>query len=136
MKDKSIELNMDKLLMIQKGLEPKANMVLDKVAFDVEGIAKTLAPVLTGALRASIYVSGASGGSNYSSRASEAKSKAASKGKTIELLDEIKAEKMERIVGVGVVYGIFPEVNGKAYLVPAIEQVRPSFEKAWKVLFV
>lgn len=37
---------------------------------------------------------------------------------------------MERIVGVGVVYGIFPELNGKPYIVPAVEQVRPSFVKS------
>jgi len=136
-KKTTIMVDMHKLHMIEAGLLPKAVIILDKAAFDVEGIAKTLATVLTGAMRASIYVSGASGGGNYNARKSEAISKASSGGVTVEFHDEIKPEgKMERIVGVGVVYGIFPELNGKPYIVPAVEQVRPGFTQAWKALFI
>ena len=136
-KKTTIVLDTHKLKLVALGVLPKAMLILDKAAFDVEGIAKTLATVLTGAMRASIYVSGASGGSNYRARLSEATSKASSKGVSVDFHKEVKPDgKMERIVGVGVVYGIFPELNGKPYIVPAVEQVRPGFNKAWKALFV
>lgn len=77
--------------------------VVRKVAFDVEAQAKTRAPVATGALRNSIqtHVTGA-----------------------------LSAE-----VAVGVEYGVFVEMGttkraAKPFLEPAVNAVRPGFERA------
>ena len=131
----SISLKMNKLIELESTLGTRVSVLLDKGAFDVEAAAKRNAPVDTGALRASIYVSGASRGGNYSARVSEANGKAQTRGRTIKHGGEIKAQgKFIRIVGPSVIYGIFPEVQGQAYLGPAVEEVRPNFIKAWKML--
>lgn len=137
--DKIVKIDLDTSKidkMLGGVLEVKANRILDKAAFSIEAIAKTLAAVDTGAMRASVYVSGASGGSNYAKRKAEAMSKAASHGETREFHKEVSPTKrLERIIGASVIYAIFPEVMGQPYIVPAVEQERPKVNAAWKQLF-
>lgn len=45
------KLDTSKLKALSKDLEPRAQTLLDKVTFDIEGTAKDLAPVLTGFLK-------------------------------------------------------------------------------------
>lgn len=133
-KKTTIIVDMTKLHLMKAGIGPKAHAILDKAAFDIEAIAKELAAVLTGAMKSSIYVSGSSGGrSNYGER----KSDAAARNPDATFFDEVKPSgKFERIIGASVVYAIFPEIHGQPYIVPAVEQVRPGFTKAWKALVV
>ena len=132
-----VELDLSRLKQLQAGLKPRAHQILDKAALDVEAIAKTLAPVLTGALRASIYTSGLGGkGSSYGAHQIEAAGKGSAGGVKVEFVEEVMpAGPFERIVGPSVIYGIWPEVKGQPYLVPAVEQVRQGFERAWERLF-
>ena len=91
-----------------------------------------MAPVITGALRASIYVAGASGGTNYSARRAEAASKAAAAGKRVKFVGMIGPRSLlERVIAPSVNYAIFPELYGQAYLGPAVEANRDTFMNAW-----
>lgn len=108
----------------------RAHDILDKTAFDVEAVAKPLAAVDTGAMRSSVYVSGASGGSQYGQAITQAQ--ALRPG--VNVFDEVAPDgKFERIVGVAVEYAYWQELVNP-YLSPAVEQVRPDFVKAWSQL--
>lgn len=132
-KQVKIVVDTAKLELLKAGLAAKGHKLLDKTAFDVEATAKTLAPVDTGALRSSIYTSGASGGgSGYSAAMGDAASRASSRGKQVEFNDEVKpASQWQRIVAPSVVYAIFPEIRGHPYLAPAVEAHRAAFLAAW-----
>jgi hypothetical protein len=129
-----VEVELGPLLKLEKAVQERAHALLDKMAFDIEETAKTLAKVDTGAMRSSIYVSGASkgGGSGYSAAVAEAKGRAASRGKTVEFHDEIRpSSPFERIIAPSVKYGIYPELNGQPYIGPAVETHRANFIKGW-----
>jgi hypothetical protein len=130
------------LLTLKQSLQPKAHAILDKAAFDIEATAKTLAPVDTGALRASIYTSGASRGSSYAQAVAAAKGKIGTtgrrSGRRLEKLDfssEIHARHpFERIIAPSVAYAIFPELRGQKYIEPGVAMHRANFIKAWSEL--
>lgn len=120
------------LIYMKASAREKAMKVLDKAAFDIEAAAKSMAPVDTGALRSSIYVSGASGGSNYGARVAEASGKAATRGKKVKFTGEIGPRNtLERVIAPSVNYAIFPELSGQPYLEPAVEACRDAFVQAW-----
>lgn len=113
----------------------RAHDLLDKVAFDIEATARSLAPVDTGALKASIYTSGATGRDNYSSGKSAAQAAGRKGNKSIEFKPEVRSgDKYTRIIAASVNYAIFPELRGQAYMVPAVELHRPDFLRAWEQL--
>ncbi len=104
------------------------SQVVRKAAFDVQAAAATGAPVDTGFLRNSIYVETASD-STYGQGAS-------SPPKDAYLLPEIEKpeDDLTAYIGVGANYGIYQEMGtvhmpAHPYLAPAVEQVRPNFEK-------
>jgi hypothetical protein len=118
-------------------LEKKSMEVLDKAAFDIEADAKSLAPVDTGALKNSIYVSGARGrsGGSYATNKNAAKGAASAKGKKVKFTHEIKsASKWERIIAASVVYAVYPEFQGQPYMTPAVFRNRAAFIAAWSTL--
>lgn len=97
---------LDRLL---RDLPKEADAVVRKAAFDIEARAKRKAPVDTGALRNSIAV-----------------------------VDETRGD-AEAEVNVGAEYGAYVELGtvdraAKPYLAPAVEAVRPGFEKAMESL--
>lgn len=92
-------------------------------AEEVHSVAAVNAPVLTGRLKSTIYVSGPKG-STYGQGVTGSG----------ELLPEEKPQdKHEAIVGVAADYGIYPELGSAhapahPYLIPAVDTVRPRFE--------
>ncbi len=94
-------------------MEPRAREIVKGAAFEVEAKAKTLAPVDTGALRNSIETE--------------------------------QAGNLTWQVHDGVEYGLWQEIgfhhfgSGKfiqnAFMVPAVEAVRPEWEQKWSALF-
>lgn len=113
-----------------------ASAVVRKTAFDVEAHAKVNAPKDLGALANSIYtVTGSD--SNYPERSAEAR--AANPGVNI-LPQTAKPESdLEAVVAVGVNYGLPVELGtekaaAQPYLGPAVEAVRPGFERAAAVV--
>lgn len=128
----TVTVDASKLLKIKGGLAERAHKILDKAAFDIEGTAKQLAPVDTGALRSSIYVSGGSGGTRYEQGRSEATGKAQGRGKNIRFVLEVKAgNPFERVIAPSVVYAGFVE-DRKPYLAPAVRVHKMAFLKAWR----
>jgi len=109
-----VRLDTTRLDELTAEMEPRAEKVIEGAAYAVEGRAKTMAPVDTGALR-----------------------------------NSINAESAGRLtwrVSDGVLYGIYLELGyhhfGSGafiqipFMVPAVEQVRPEFERMWGGLFV
>lgn len=97
-----------KLRKIIADLKPGADRILRTSAFTIEGGAKQRAPVATGALRASIHT-------------------------------EPKGPLFYRVTD-GVEYGVFQELGthrmaAQPFMVPAVEEERKHFEKAWAELF-
>ena len=137
----TIRVNTAKLDLLTGSLRPRANFLLDKAAFDIEANAKPRTAYDTGALRSSLYVSGASGGGDYSQAASDAIAKAASGGKqtaprTINVMPEVKPRgDMQRVIGASVEYATFQEFY-QPFLLPAVENERPMFVEAWRLLFL
>lgn len=132
MNEIKIELDTSRLDQMIREIPERADMVLDKIAFDVERVAKPLTNVETGALRNSIYVSGASGGgTSYAGASSEAKALRPKAG----IVPEVRPSKrFERVIGASVNYAYWQELI-HPFLVPAVEQVRPQAQKEWKKLF-
>ena len=126
-----------------------------KAAFDIQAHAAKNAPVETGFLRNSIYVT-AAWGSTYAEdlervtappsgltksgkpRKLSAKKQAVKDKMQTDLLPEIAADPYndhEAWIGVGASYGIYLEMGTrhmapKPYLAPAVESVRDTFETA------
>ncbi len=108
------------------------SQVIRKTAFDIQGQANSTAPIDTGFLRNSIYVV-THDESTYGG-ATPSKPDAY-------LLPEIeKAEDdTTAYIAVGANYGIYLELGTrfmppKPYLAPAVETVRPQFEKAMSLI--
>lgn len=135
----TVKVNTARLEQLLKMLRPKADMILDKCAFDIEATAKGLAPVDTGALRASIYVAGASGRQGGVSSAQGAARRAGlNKGRhsgqtrtNISFSEPPSIEELQRAIGPAVSYAIFPEIQGQPYMRPAAEANRQNFIRAW-----
>jgi len=126
----SIALDTTRLDLLIGQLEPRAMTILDNVAFDIEASAKPYAKVDTGAMRSSIYVSGASGGTSYGNAASDAQALRPKAG----LVNEVRpANKWERIVGVAVEYAYWQELQ-QPFIGPAVEDNRRKAQSAWREL--
>lgn len=111
---------------IGKSIKPAAKQVVRKVAFDIQAQAQVRAPVDTGFLKNSIYVV-TSDSSSYKGGANA--------------LPEIARPSIETeaAVAVGANYGIHVEYGTvhqppQPYFRPAVEAVRPSFDKAMLLL--
>ena len=108
------KLDTARLDEITRQMEPRAQRILKSAAEQVEGIAKTEVPIDTGALRNSI--------SNE------------------------QVAPLTWWVSDGVEYGIYQELGFRhfgsgqfiqnAFMVPAVERVRPTFEQQWDELFL
>ena len=112
---------------LAKKLHDTVAQLVIKAAFDVEAMAKNLAPVDTGHLKSSIYVVPGKGESTY--------------GQNVEgdgeLLPEVEKPKsdQEAAVAVGATYGIYVEMGtrfagSQPFLMPAAEAMRGPFTAA------
>lgn len=130
-KQVQITLELGKLERLIDETPRRAHAVLDKAAFDVKRTAQPMTAFDTGAMRNSIYVSGASGkGSDYGGAVGEA----LTRRPTAKILDEVQPNnEFERVVGVAVEYAYWQELQ-KPYLTPAVEMVRPQLTEAWRQL--
>ena len=136
----TVKVNTARLEALLKQLHPKADMILDKCAFDIEATAKGLAPVDTGALRASIYVAapGKSGQGRGQSAQNAAKNASRNRGqrsgqtrRNITFTSLPSPDDLQRNIGPSVNYAIFPEIRGHPYMRPAAEANRNNFVRAW-----
>jgi hypothetical protein len=105
----SVTVDTSKLDKIIGQIKPRAEAILDKVAYDVESDAKIFAPVLTGTLRASIHV---------------IKPRALVRF----VLDGVE-------YGIYQEFGT-SRFGARPFIIPAIEKNRIPFEKAWNELIV
>jgi hypothetical protein len=127
-----VTVELGPLQKLRESLQPKAHAILDKASFDMLASAQANAPVDTGAMRASGYVSGTDGGqSNYS----EALAEASSRRETEFNAEEKPGTPFERVIGFSVIYALIQEIVHQAYLRPAVERHRTAFMNAWKGLF-
>jgi HK97 gp10 family phage protein len=126
-----IRLDTVELDRIASGLDKSVEQVIEAFAFEVEAEAKTLAPVLTGALRASIYTRTKSGGSQPTAIGSAPS-------------EEIPAPGGDVIatVGSGIEYGAFVELGthkmgAQPFLGPAVEDKAHDLNdgEMWRKLF-
>jgi hypothetical protein len=136
MSEIEIYLNFDKLDKLIENLDPRAEKIVEKIAFQVEAVAKTLAPVDTGALMNSIYTSTKQNNTPPNVNVKPG----------VRTYSLPNAKINEAYVGPSVDYGIYQEfghfaVNGvfvpaHPYLFPALFQARAMFNEIWKELFV
>lgn len=132
----SVTTKLDTRLLDQmlRDIEPQAEALVDKTAFDIQGRAQNNAPVDTSALRNSIYtVTSRSDGYMLASQNAKAANPSAETSPLPEPGD------MEAHVGPSVEYAIYQELGtsrmpAHPYLVPAVEAVRKTWEAAWKAL--
>ena len=124
----SFTLDTKMLDAIVRDSDKKGEQILRKLAFEVEGKAKQLAPYDTTALRNSIYTQ-TDKVDGYDAAVSEV----ASKRPDAKVHRNPKPEKGEAIVGPCVEYGIYQEFGtskmaAQPYLTPAVEAIRSKFE--------
>lgn len=113
---------------IVRDCDKKAEQILRKLAFEVEGKAKQLAPYDTTALRNSIYTQ-----TDKYDGYDKAVSEVASKRPDAKVHRNPKPGKGEAIVGPCVEYGIYQEFGtskmaAQPYMTPAVEAIRNKFE--------
>ncbi len=149
-----VELTDDRLRTLPRRLWDAGQRLVDRTAYDIERWAKMLAPVDTGFLRNSIHTitKGSSGYDKALGRAERADAKrhagqrrSAETGRWMDvagmMLEETSgAGFLSAIVAVGAEYGVYVEygtVNQAAqpYLEPAVEGVRPVWERGLEELF-
>jgi len=114
-----------------EAMERAAKEITAKGAFDVEAVAKSLAAVLTGFMRSAIYTV-TSEGSTYGQGTS-------GEGHLEPELNEGTDDGQTAWVVAGADYSIYQEMGtahipAQPFMVPAAEQVRPSYEAAWEKL--
>jgi len=132
----SAKLDMSGLERIERELLPKAEALVNKTAFDVQGRAQNNAPVDTSALRNSIYtVTRQSDGFQVAASAAQAQNPKAEIVPIPSPIEELAAH-----VGPSVEYGIYQELGtvrmgAHPFLVPAVESLRLTWKAAWKALF-
>ena len=98
-----VKLDTRRLDQLRAEIEPRAMALLDLAAFNIQAGAMLGARVDTGAMRASIYVEGASGGKGYDQALSAANSAAAARGRKVYGAPRVQARgKFERVIGVAV----------------------------------
>lgn len=128
---KTVTLDTKVLDAIIKNLGGNVEQAVAKAAFAIEGRAKRKAPVDTGALRASIYVSM----QGHADRSSQAMAEAHSRrpGVTTNALP-VPRDKQTAFVGPSVEYGQEVELGGATragtpYLQPAVRETEAEFRK-------
>jgi HK97 gp10 family phage protein len=119
----SVTVNTTRLNNIIRNVDGDMADVVATIAFAVERVAKTMAPVETGALKASIYAKLKKGGHQPTQF----------DGVVYVDLPEPESE-LEAIVGPTVEYGIYLELgtsrqSAQPYLTPAVEQITNSLER-------
>jgi HK97 gp10 family phage protein len=129
----------DALLGLITSIPVKSKQNVEDAAHAIQQLAAQLAPVQTGALRSSVYVSSPAG-SDYAEHSGEAESR----NPLAFILDEIKPEFVlslfgsssdstyTAVVGVAVNYGLFIEfgtryMGAKPFMTPSAEVVRTQF---------
>lgn len=132
------KLDMRGLERLQRELMPKAEALVEKTAFDVQGQAQNRAPVDTGALKASHYTVTRRGGDDLNAvRALVAQ--LAGPGVSVVAIPR-PTDDLVAHVGPSVEYAIFQELGtskmgAQPFLVPAVEALRKTWRAAWKALF-
>ena len=134
----TIKLDTRQLDKIAASLNTNRDKVLKAFAFQIEGKAKELAPVDTGAMRASIYtVTKDSDGYESARAASQAQNANVATGK-----HPTPSGKVIANVGPCVEYAGFVELgtsrmSARPYLVPAVEQMARKLndESMWREMF-
>lgn len=125
-----VQVDIARLDFLIDQVEPRANALLDKAAFDIERTAKPMTAFRTGAMRTSGYVSGVASGSTYNIGAAQASTLRPG----VNILEEVTPDgPFERVIGFSVEYAFWQELV-RPFLVPATEQVRPQFLEAWNEL--
>lgn len=130
----TIDVTFNRFPEIARALPVEADKVVRKTAFDIEGRAKDLAPVDTGALKNSIYVKFGGGESTYN----RAQVAASTMNPESGLLPEMaRPEAHTATIGPAVEYGIFLEFGTRSmpaqpYMTPAAEAARGAFIAAMK----
>lgn len=134
-------VNTAKLEMLLRQLKPRADQILDKSAFDIEMTAKALAPVDTGALRASIYVAGPGrmgGGAGFGKAVQSARTAGHNRGihsgrsnTKFGVAAAPPVEELQRAIAPAVDYAVFVEDRVKPFMMPAANAHRNSFIQAW-----
>lgn len=126
-------VNFDHLPLIAAAIHRAASQLVRKACLDVQAAAQAGVVVDTGYLKSSIYTHTADG-STYGQGI-----KGAGPGR--ELLPDVGAPENDQtgFVGVGANYGVYVEFGtskmaAQPYLVPAAEQVGPSYQAAWEKL--
>ena len=104
----SVTVNLTKLLALQAGAQAKANMVIRKVALDVEAYAKSVVPVDTGNLKNSLDAF---------------------------QRDRLLWWVATNVEYAAFVEFGTSRMHARPYLTPAVERVRPVFNEAFKVIF-
>lgn len=144
------------LLSLPEKIEAQLEIVVEKYAFMIKGLAQFYVPVDQGAAKASIYVS-TSRTSDKEQAYSSAKQVALSeesrwhhKGRKLRFADdtpeEAKIRQLHAIIAVGVVYGMWLELGEYTmhaqnpgarhpYLTPAVEHYEQDFIKACAGVF-
>jgi hypothetical protein len=118
------------LATIAEQIPARAQQAVATAVADVRARAELNAHVLSGAMRASVYSVLPGGKSDYGSSVSTAQSLKPGVG----ILDERDAAgQISGLVAVAVDYAAYQEVkDGHAFLIPAADAVRPSFEAAMR----
>ena len=138
-----IKLDTKELDRIAAGLNKSREQVMKKLAFDVEAKAKMKAPVLTGALRNSIYTETKSGG-DYANASGNAMGAAWGEGGRISETEQLPKPEGNIVANVGpcVEYAAYVELGtskkaARAFLVPAVEEVSTKLNdgSTWKEMF-
>ena len=120
------ELKFNRLPAIGAELKRLASRIVSKTAFDAQAVAQRESAVDTGAQRASIYTD-TDQGSTYA----EAVNAARALRPDARFVEPVRRRgELEAIVSVGVEYAVYNEYDGKAFMGPAAEEVRPSYERA------
>lgn len=126
-----------RLPALQEKIEAEVSKVVRKAAFDIEAQAKINAPVLTGALRNSIYtrlpdgVYSANAPSSYAQVVEQAKAKGGPSMKFV--AEHVVKDELSAAVAVAAAYGrVVHEVHKSRshYLERALRAVEPVFQKA------
>ena len=138
-----IKLDTKELDRIAAGMNKSREQVMKKLAFDVEAKAKMKAPVLTGALRNSIYTETKAGG-DYANASGKAMGAAWGEGGRISETEQLPKPtgNIVAVVGACIEYALWVEIGtekkGKRpYLLPAAEEVSNKLNdgSTWKEMF-
>lgn len=122
----TVRIDKRPLAALLRAMPGRTQAVVDRNAEKVADRARANAHVITGAMRASIYVSRGLGSSDYPTR----RASAAVLNPKAKFTSQVNPEKSRAsaVVGVAVNYGVYEEIRaGHRFLGPAAEVVRPSY---------